>query len=153
MNEARNTNESLKRLNISLEEKLTDQLIAKRTSDNVELVELRRTMVECEMELHELREQYLTLKAKAEDDLNIKHKKIGAQIKFTNKMEFYFYLCFDFLFEIFFNLDELTQIVNDEINKNANLSKDLQTLKNATSTIETVQKENYQEKVFSKLYF
>lgn len=45
----------------------------------MELVELRRTMVECDMELHELREQYLTLKAKAEDDLDKEHKKIGMR--------------------------------------------------------------------------
>lgn len=79
LNEAREANERLKRLNIALEEKITDQLIMKRTSENVELVELRRTMVECEMELHELREQYLTLKSKAENDLTKEHKKIGTQ--------------------------------------------------------------------------
>lgn len=77
MNEARDANERLKRLNVSLEEKITDQLIIKRTSENVELVELRRTMVECEIELHELRGQYLTLKTKAEDDLTKEHEKIG----------------------------------------------------------------------------
>lgn len=77
MSEARDACDSLKRLNVALEERITDQLIVKRTSENVELVELRRTMVECEMELHELREQYLTLKAKAEEDLNKEHQKIG----------------------------------------------------------------------------
>lgn len=61
-----------------LEEKITDQLIDKRTVENAELVGLRRTMVECEMELHELREQYLLLKAKAEHDLTKEHKKIGT---------------------------------------------------------------------------
>lgn len=84
LSEARNANDCLKRLNISLEEKLTDQLIMKRTSENVELVELRRTMVECEMELHELREQYLILKSKAEDDLNKEHKKIGVTLTFQS---------------------------------------------------------------------
>lgn len=77
MNDAHEANEHLKRLNVSLEEKITDQLIVKRTAENVELVELRRTMVECEMELHELREQYLKLKAKAENDLDTEHRKIG----------------------------------------------------------------------------
>lgn len=77
MNEAKTTNDSLQRLNITLEEKLDDQLIEKRTAENAELVELRRTMVECEMELHDLRDQYLILKAKAEDDLEKEHKKIG----------------------------------------------------------------------------
>lgn len=64
-------------MNTALEEKITDQLIDKRAIENVELVELRRTMVECDMELHELREQYLILKTKAEHDLSKEHKKIG----------------------------------------------------------------------------
>lgn len=76
LNEVRVANESLRRLNCGLE----DQLISKRSAENVELVELRRTMLECEIELHELREQYLTLKAKAENDLNVEHKKIGKNL-------------------------------------------------------------------------
>lgn len=68
----------MRQLNLTLEEKLTDQMIEKRTADNIELVELRRTMVECEMELHDLRDQYLVLKAKAENDLDTEHKKISA---------------------------------------------------------------------------
>lgn len=71
----------MKRLNTAFEERITDQLIEKRTVENVELIELRRTMVECEMELHELREQYLLLKAKAEHDLTKEHKKIGIVIQ------------------------------------------------------------------------
>lgn len=78
MNEAKTTNDSLQRFNITLEQKLDDQLIENRTAENAELVELRRTMVECEMELHDLRDQYLILKAKAEDDLEKEHKKIGT---------------------------------------------------------------------------
>lgn len=77
MNDSRQTNDCLKRLNVALEDKITDQIVVRRTTENVELVELRRTMVECDMELHELREQYLTLKAKAEDDLDKEHQKIG----------------------------------------------------------------------------
>lgn len=78
MNEAKTTNDSLQRFNITLEQKLDNQLIENRTAENAELVELRRTMVECEMELHDLRDQYLILKAKAEDDLEKEHKKIGT---------------------------------------------------------------------------
>lgn len=63
--------------NITLEGKLTEKLVDKHTAENIELVELRRTMVECEIELHELRDQYLTLKSKAENDLHEEHKKIG----------------------------------------------------------------------------
>lgn len=77
LNEAKATIDSLQRLNLTLEEKLSDELINKRTEENVELVQLRRTMVECEMELHDLRDQYLILKAKAENDLDKEHKKIG----------------------------------------------------------------------------
>lgn len=62
---------------MALEDKITDQLIDQRSGENGELIELRRTMVECDMELHELREQYLLLKAKAEHDLTKEHKKIG----------------------------------------------------------------------------
>lgn len=77
MSETKAANDSLTRLNCNLENNLTDQLIAKRSAENVELVELRRTMLECEFELHELREQYLILKTKAVNDLNEEHKKIG----------------------------------------------------------------------------
>lgn len=65
---------------MALEERITDQLIDKRSVENMELIDLRRTMVECDMELHELREQYLLLKAKAEHDLTKEHKKIGIAI-------------------------------------------------------------------------
>lgn len=34
-------------------------------------------MTECEVELHELCEQYLELKTKAENDLDKEHKKTG----------------------------------------------------------------------------
>lgn len=78
LNETRTTIDSLQRLNFTLEEKLSDELINKRTEENVELVQLRRTMVECEMELHDLRDQYLILKAKAENDLDQEHKRIGS---------------------------------------------------------------------------
>lgn len=78
LHEAKITNDSLQRSNVTLEEKITDQMIERRSTENVELVELRRTMVECEMELHDLRDQYLILKAKAENDLYKEHKKIGT---------------------------------------------------------------------------
>lgn len=69
--------DSIKRLNAALEEKLTDQLVTKRITENVELVELRQTMAECETELHELRQQYLILKSKAETELDEQQRKIG----------------------------------------------------------------------------
>lgn len=81
MNEAKLNNESLQRINITLEEKLTDQMVGNHAADNVELIELRRTMVECEIELHELRDQYLSIKSKAENDLNKEHKKIGRILR------------------------------------------------------------------------
>lgn len=78
LNEAKATIDSLQQLNVTLEEKLSDELDNKRSEENIELVQLRRTMVECEMELHDLRDQYLILKAKAENDLDKEHKKIGS---------------------------------------------------------------------------
>ncbi|XP_055310223.1 uncharacterized protein LOC129573573 [Sitodiplosis mosellana] len=108
LNDAKSTIDSLQRLNVTIEEKLTDQLIDRRTAENVELVQLRRTMVECEMELHDLRDQYLILKAKAENDLDKEHKKI----------------------------DELTQIVQKEMDRNTSLCKDLQTLRNVAGANE-----------------
>lgn len=67
----------MQHINITLEGTLNENLVEKHTAENIELVELRQTMVECEIELHELRDQYLTLKAKAENDLCEEHKKIG----------------------------------------------------------------------------
>ncbi|XP_031620520.1 uncharacterized protein LOC116339048 [Contarinia nasturtii] len=106
LNEAKTINDSLQQLNTSLEEKLTHQLMEKCT----ELVELRRTMIECEMELHELRDQYINLKTKAEYDLDEEHRKI----------------------------DELTQIVQNEMDRNTTLSKDLQSLRNGTGCMENI---------------
>lgn len=128
MNESKTTNDSLEQLNITLEQKLNDQLIEKRTAESAELIELRRTMVECEMELHDLRDQYLILKAKAEDDLDKEHQKIGT-FHFTCRLNGFSMLN---LMTFFFPKDELTQIVQNEMDRNKNISKDLQALRNAT---------------------
>lgn len=82
MNEAKVSNKSLQQINLTLEDKITEQVVYKRSAENDELIELRRTMVECEIELHELRDQYLTLKSKAENDLIKEHKKIGMHFFF-----------------------------------------------------------------------
>lgn len=127
MNEAKAANESMQRGNACFEEKLTEHLSEKRTAENIELVELRRTMVECEIELHELRDQYLSLKSKAENDLNNEHKKIGV-ISIKRRLTQFI--------KIILISDELTQIVQKEMDRNKSLSKDLQSLRNATETIE-----------------
>lgn len=45
--------------------------------------------------------------------------------------------------------DELTQIVKEEMDRNSSLSRDLQAIRSATNTIESVQTEKLQEKVCS----
>lgn len=70
-------NKTMQRVNVALEEKLTNEILSKRISENVELIELRRTMLECETELHELRSEYLTLRSKTEAELDEEQKRIG----------------------------------------------------------------------------
>lgn len=48
--------------------------------------------------------------------------------------------------------DELTQIVKDEMDRNMNLSKDLQMLRTATAAIETVQNDKNHEQVCVLFY-
>lgn len=79
LSDAKESNDSIKRLNVALEEKLTDELVSKRITENVELIELRRTMAECETELHELRQNYVILKSKAESELDEQQRKIGKK--------------------------------------------------------------------------
>lgn len=43
--------------------------------------------------------------------------------------------------------DELTQIVKEEMDRNSSLSRDLQAIRSATNTIESVQTGKLQEKV------
>lgn len=100
-------------MNVTLKEKLTDQVVGKRIDENVELIEMRRTMTECENELRELRQQYLLLKCKAETELNEEHKKIG----------------------------ELTRIVDSEMDKNQSLMNELSVLRDATNIIESIKNE------------
>lgn len=66
----------MKRMNVTLEERLTNEMVSKRITENVELIELRRTMVDCETELHELRQQYIALRTKAENELDEEQRKL-----------------------------------------------------------------------------
>lgn len=76
--EARNNLDSMKRMNATLEERLTNEMVSKRIAENVELIELRKTMVECENELHELRQQYIALRTKAETELDEEQRKLSS---------------------------------------------------------------------------
>lgn len=62
---------------MALEERLTNEILTKRISENVELIELRQTVVECGTALNELRAEYLTLKSKTEAELDEEQRKIG----------------------------------------------------------------------------
>lgn len=113
LSEAKSNSDSLKRMNVTLKEKLTDEVVGKRLDENVELIEMRRTMTECENELRELRQQYLLLKCKAETELNEEHIKIG----------------------------ELTRVVESEMDKNRSLMNELSVLRDATNIIESIKNE------------
>lgn len=52
-------------------------MVSKRITENVELIELRKTMFDCETELHELRQQYIALRTKAETELDEEQKKLS----------------------------------------------------------------------------
>lgn len=54
---------------------------------------------------------------------------------------------------LFLHLDELTLIVKDEMDRNTNLSKDLQKLRQATAAIETTQNGQNQENVSADFFF
>lgn len=101
------------RVNTALEERLTNEILSKRISENVELVELRRTVAECETELAELRREYLTLKSKTEIELDAEQLKIN----------------------------ELTETVENEVKRNKILNDELESLKNATNLIESIHEE------------
>lgn len=77
MTEARGNLDSMKRMNATLEERLTNEMVSKRITENVELIELRKTMFDCETELHELRQQYIALRTKAETELDEEQKKLS----------------------------------------------------------------------------
>lgn len=66
-----------RRVNVVLEETVSQDMVLQQATDNVQLAQMRQTMADCEAELHELRKQYLNLKSKAETELNEGHKKIG----------------------------------------------------------------------------
>lgn len=78
LTEARRIMDSMKRMNATLEERLTNEMVSKRIAENVELIELRKTMVECENELHELRQQYIALRTKAETELDDEQRKLSS---------------------------------------------------------------------------
>lgn len=77
LTEARNGLDSMKRMNAMLEERLTNEMVSKRITENVELIELRKTMVDCETELHELRQQYIALRTRAETELDEEQRKLS----------------------------------------------------------------------------
>lgn len=67
----------MSKVNAALEERLTNEILSKRISENVELVELRQTVVDCGTELNELRREYMALKANTEAELDVEQRKIG----------------------------------------------------------------------------
>lgn len=75
--ESQSNFDAMKRMNATLETRLTNEMVSKRITENVELIELRKTMVDCETELHELRQQYITLRAKAETELDEEQHKLS----------------------------------------------------------------------------
>lgn len=75
--EALSNLDSMKRMNATLETRLTNEMVSKQITENVELIGLRKTMADCETELHELRQQYIALRAKAETELDEEQRKIG----------------------------------------------------------------------------
>lgn len=77
MTDARSNLDSVKRMNATLEERLTNEMVSKRITENVELIELRKTMFDCETELQELRQQYIALRTKAETELDEEQRKLG----------------------------------------------------------------------------
>lgn len=72
-----NDSKKIARVNAALEERLTNEILSKRISENVELIELRRTVTDCDAELTELKREYLTLKNKTETELDEEQRKIG----------------------------------------------------------------------------
>lgn len=76
LSEVSSRNELLTRAHSELEELLTKEKISKQIAENVELVELRKTVVECEVELNALRQEYVKLRDKAEADLDEEQRKI-----------------------------------------------------------------------------
>lgn len=77
LTETKRESESVKRINTALEEKLTNELVTKKINGNVELIEMKKTMSECEQELQELRQQYMELQTKTEIELDEAQHKIG----------------------------------------------------------------------------
>lgn len=75
--ETKRESESVRRINTALEEKLTNELVTKKINGNVELIEMKTTMSECEKELQELRQQYMELQTKTEIELDEAQHKIG----------------------------------------------------------------------------
>lgn len=72
--------DSTRRVNVVLEETVSQDMMMEQATENVQLAQMRQTMADCEAELHELRKQYLNLKSRAETELNEGHKKIGLDL-------------------------------------------------------------------------
>lgn len=77
LSEAKREIDALRRVNATLEEKLTNEMVSKRITENVELIEIRKTMGECEMELNDLRQQYVELQRKTDSELNEANHKLS----------------------------------------------------------------------------
>lgn len=105
--------QKMARVNVALEERLTNEILSKRISENVELVELRRAVAECSAELMEFRQEYMMLKSKTETELDAEQQKIR----------------------------ELSSTVESEMKKNQVLIDELASLKNATNLIESIRDE------------
>lgn len=124
--------DSMKRMNVTLEERLTNEMVSKRITENVELIELRRTMVDCETELHELRQQYIALRTRAENELDEEQRKLSGYFEVKVPV----LLGFTNIFS-----GELSNIVKHEMAKNKLLNDELMALKNATNMIQQIQTE------------
>lgn len=77
LSETKRESETIKRMNNALEEKLTNELVTKKINGNVEVIEMKKTMSECEKELQDLRQQYMELQTKTQIELDEAQHKIG----------------------------------------------------------------------------
>lgn len=85
LSETESDMKKLAKVNAALEERLTNEILSKRITENVELIELRQTVVECGTEFAELRREYLMLKSKTEAELDEEQRKIsGFYILYCN---------------------------------------------------------------------
>lgn len=74
LNETKREIESTKRMNTALEDQLANEIVAKRITENVQMIEMKKTMGACQEELDLLRQQYSELQAKNELEQHARHE-------------------------------------------------------------------------------